>query len=136
MTRWIVPVLVYVALGIAGLVIADDQTQVPSQPWWAFVFGAPLLGLPVVGFVLLAKPGRLRIGGVAIAAVIVGWFFAWREWWDLDCYDVGEIPGCGAPEAYLGFTWIASIAVCAIAIGVIIARVVRRHRRHRVSTSH
>jgi hypothetical protein len=134
MTRWVIPVLVYVALGVAGLIIANDQTHPPKD--LGLVFSAPLVGLAIVGLVLLAKPGRGRIGGVAIAAVILGGFFAWREHWVRDCYDVGEIPGCEAPDAYLGFTWIASVAVCAIAVGVVIARVIRRRQRHRVSTSH
>jgi hypothetical protein len=71
---------------------------------------------------------------VAIAAVILGYFFAWREHWDRNSYDEGKIPGCEAPDAYLLWAYIASVVVCAIAVGVVIARVVRRRQRHRVSS--
>ena len=97
----------------------------------------PVAGLGAIGLVLLIRPRShpviSRIGAAASAAVIIGFVIADREWWEHDCYDVGEIPGCDAPGTFLSATWLVSVVICLIAAGVAITRVIRRSRRHRVS---
>jgi hypothetical protein len=63
-----------------------------------------------------------RIGGAAMVAAAVGFFIAKHEWWEHDCYDVGEIPGCEVPETYLGVTWFVSVLVCVMAVAVALAQ--------------
>ena len=67
-----------------------------------------------------------RIGGVVVVAVIVGYVIAQNEWWDRDCYDVGEIPGCGGLlmtyRNVVGWASFVASAAGLIAAGVAIAR--------------
>jgi hypothetical protein len=97
----------------------------------------PIAGLGLIGLALLIRPRShpiiSRIGGFVIVAAIVGFVISWNEWWEHDCYDVGEIPGCDVPGTYMSVTWIVSFVACLLAAGIAIGRLIRRSWRHRVS---
>jgi hypothetical protein len=102
------------------------------------VYLAPVIGLAAIGFALLLLAERRiwRIAGTVIFAAALAWFTVAWLWISRACYDVGEISGCDGLESFLRPAWFVSAVVCVIAVGVGIARLVLRSRRHRVSSSH
>jgi len=91
------------------------------------LFGfAPVVGAAIVGGILAARGGWLRLAGLGLIASAIGYLIAWNLWWDRDCYDVGEIQGCGGPSTYLTITWFASLLVFLVATVAVVRHALRR----------
>jgi hypothetical protein len=89
----------------------------------------PVAVMAIIGVVLATRPGlhsAIRIAGLVLALAAAGFLLAWINWWNQDCWDTGEIPGCDAPESYMLIVWLTSVIVCVVAALLVGVRFIRR----------